>query len=94
MALEIFVDRLPAIKPAVRAKSSSRMASIVQRAGNLLSNSALTSQSLESIRAIVATALPSEDAALSLVVPKIVGVAQKGSGSVVVAALSLLELST
>lgn len=94
MALELFVNRLPVIKPAVRTKAGPTMAQIVQQSSKLLLKPALVGHALEALKVIASTALAPEDPALSQAVPKIVEVVGSRSGSVVIAALSLLELTT
>ena len=96
MALEIFVDRLPLIKPPVRTKCAPTMGSIVDRtAGLLAAKPELTDNALAALRAVASTALASEDPALSKSVPKVVEVVKLASiSSTTVSAMSLLELTS
>jgi hypothetical protein len=95
VALEIFVDRLPLIKTPVRSKCAASMGSIVEKSAGLLSTqAALVPDALAALRAVAATAVPSEDMPLSKAVPKIVEVVKVASSNgTTIAAMSLLELS-
>lgn len=95
VALEIFVDRLPLIKTPVRTKCAPSMGTIVEKtAGLLVTQASLVDDALAALRAIVATAVPTEDPALSKAVPKVVEVVKSASSnSTTISAMSLLELS-
>lgn len=95
VALEIFVDRLPLIKTPIRTKCASTMGSIVEKSAALLSTHAgLTADALAALRTVAATAVASEDPALSKAVPKVVEVVKTASNAgTTIAALSLLELA-
>jgi len=71
------------------------MGSIVEKSAGLLSTQAsLVTDALAALRAVVATAVASEDPAISKAVPKIVEVVKAApSAGTTVAAMSLLELS-
>lgn len=93
--MEIFVDRLPLIKTPIRAKCAVTMGSIVEKSAALLSTRAgLTADALAALRTVAATAVTSEDPALSKAVPKVVEVVKTASNAgTTIAALSLLELA-
>jgi len=95
VALEIFVDRLPLIKTPIRTKCATSMGTIVEKtAGLLVTQSSLVPDALAALRAVAATAVASEDPALSKAVPKIVEVVKSASdNTTTISAMSLLELS-
>jgi hypothetical protein len=71
------------------------MGAIVDKtAGLLVTQADLVTDALAALRAIVATAVPTEDPALSKAVPKVVEVVKSASSNgTTISAMSLLELS-
>ena len=71
------------------------MGTIVEKtAGLLVTQSSLVTDALAALRAVAATAVASEDPALSKAVPKIVEVVKSASdNTTTISAISLLELS-
>jgi hypothetical protein len=71
------------------------MGTIVDKtAGLLVTQDSLVDDALAALRAVVATATPAEDPALSKAVPKIVEVVKSASSNTTtISAMSLLELS-
>ncbi|KAK4685034.1 U3 small nucleolar RNA-associated protein 10, partial [Tremellales sp. Uapishka_1] len=93
MALDVFTQRLPLVKSDLRTRSAPIMAEIVRQSSlRLSSTTTSTPFALRALGVIVATALPSEDAALTQVIPKLVEAVKNNKDvTIVVSTLSLLE---
>lgn len=95
MVLETFVQRLPSIRKEVRVASASILGEIIKKASALLaSDGPLVRASLAGLRAVVTTAMPTEDNALAQSLPRLVdSVKVQKESSVLNEALSLLALA-
>lgn len=91
IALDLFTERLPLIKREIRSKASTAVGSIVRKAADLFASAAAV-PALAVIRAVTASALSGEDAALAVVAPKLVANARGQTDNRILAEeLSLLE---
>jgi U3 small nucleolar RNA-associated protein 10 len=95
MALSIFADRLPLVKPDVRSHCAAEIASILTKTSSRLTRpAAVVSSALAGIRTVAQTALDSEDAALAQVLPRVVeSVGGFPDTTNLTAALSLIDLT-
>ena len=95
MGLDVFVERLPLVKPEVRSVCASDISRILQTAVTLFNDSpVVVSAALAAIRVVTSTALESEDAALAQVMPGIVeGIEHLSNTTNLSATLSLVELT-
>ncbi len=95
MALGVFQKRLPLIRPDLRTKSAAIFSDIIKRSATLLSPSSANAViALSTLRAIVTSAVSTEDAALSQIIPRLVEAASKlGDSAQVSSALSVIEIT-
>lgn len=96
VALNILVERLPRVKPEVRATNAAIIGEILKKTAVLVKpTSRVNSAALSGLYAITSTAQKTEDGFLAGIVPGLVSVVSK-LGEVVdqIATLSLLEIAT
>lgn len=86
--LDLFTQRLPQIKPDVRAKSPS-MGKIISRTSTLLSGSCAT-HALSALSRVVSTAVSTEDSALAAATPAIVASTKAVDAETAPSSLALL----
>jgi hypothetical protein len=94
VALNILVERLPRVKPDVRAQNADVVQKIIKKAAGLVHpTSSLNSPALSALYAIASTAQTSEDTTLAGIVPGLVDVVGKlPAVSDQIAIMSLLQV--
>ena len=84
-SLQVLIQRLPMVRPNVRASNTAVLGEIVAQLGALLKDSQSPEEVLSAIAAVVTTKASTEDAAIAQIVPSILLSAEKQSHKQIIA---------
>ena len=96
VALNTLVERLPRVRPDVRAANAATIGEILKKTAVLVKPvSRVNNAALSGLHAIVSSAQKSEDGFMASIIPGLIGVVSKlGEVFDQIATLSLLEIAT